>query len=76
VWGAEPDLNAIAGRMPVLVATGGHSPVFEAAADHLSTALSARRCVLVGAGHFVQRDMRFAAVLRDFLASIPADHLI
>jgi pimeloyl-ACP methyl ester carboxylesterase len=67
-WSAEVDVAGLRGSaIPSLVVSGGHSPVFEAAADDVATSLGAARRVLPAAGHFVQRDARFARVLKAFL---------
>jgi pimeloyl-ACP methyl ester carboxylesterase len=67
-WTADVDVDAIVRlRVPVLVVSGGHSPVFEVAADHLAIRLHAQRLTLATAGHFVQRDPRFVNALSRFL---------
>jgi pimeloyl-ACP methyl ester carboxylesterase len=57
-WTAELPLSALReSGTPVLVISGGHARLFEACADVLTEELSphARRAVLHGAGHAVQR---------------------
>jgi pimeloyl-ACP methyl ester carboxylesterase len=53
---------------PVLVATGGHEPAFEAVADVLCGKLGAERVVLPGAGHAVQNAPGFNDALVRFIA--------
>ena len=57
---------------PVLVVSGGHSPVFDAVCDVLERELGAERAVLPGAGHAAQRAPGFNEVLEDFLARAEA----
>lgn len=53
---------------PKLVVSGGHSPALEAVCDVLEERLGARRAVLPGAGHSVQRlGGPFNALLTDFV---------
>jgi pimeloyl-ACP methyl ester carboxylesterase len=67
-WTAKPPWQVLsARRIPALVVSGGHSVVFEAAADGIAARLAANRRILVGAGHFVQRHPQFADVLTGFL---------
>lgn len=69
VWSAQPDFElARSHGIPTMVVSGAHSEVFEAAADDIATQLGARRERIVGAGHFVQKDPRFAEVLTKFLS--------
>lgn len=67
-WTADPPWRFLAaGRIPALVVSGGHSAVFEAAADDVVARMAGVRRVLVGAGHFVQRHPQFAGMLTGFL---------
>jgi pimeloyl-ACP methyl ester carboxylesterase len=53
-WEAEIPLDLLAGApFPVLVVSGGHSPMFDAVCDVLENRLHARRQVLAGAGHSI-----------------------
>jgi pimeloyl-ACP methyl ester carboxylesterase len=53
-WEAEIPLDRLAAaEFPVLVVSGGHSPVFEAVSDALAEAVSAERAVIRGRGHTV-----------------------
>jgi pimeloyl-ACP methyl ester carboxylesterase len=55
-WEAEIPFATLAGApFPKLVVSGAHNPAFEAVADVLEDRLGARRAVLPGAGHSVQR---------------------
>lgn len=53
--------------MPVLVVTGGWSPLYDRAAGAL-VGLRAERIELAGAGHGVHKDPRAVAVLRELWA--------
>ena len=67
-WTADPPWRLLsASRIPALVVSGGHSAVFEAAADDVAERMAGVRLVLAGAGHFVQRHPRFAGMLTGFL---------
>lgn len=67
-WTADPPWRLLAAsRIPALVLSGGHSAVFEAAADDVAERMAGVRRVLAGAGHFVQRHPRFAGTLTGFL---------
>ena len=53
-WEAEIPLERLAAAgFPVLVASGGHSPAFEAVCDSLAQSLGAERVVITGRGHTV-----------------------
>jgi pimeloyl-ACP methyl ester carboxylesterase len=52
---------------PVLVASGAHSPAFDAVCDVLERELAAERLVLPGSGHAVQRVPGFNDALERFL---------
>ena len=55
-WEAAVDLGRLAGAgFPLLAVSGGHSPAFEAVCDAIAVGTGARREVLPGAGHSVQR---------------------
>ncbi|MGZ4481306.1 MAG: alpha/beta fold hydrolase [Gaiellales bacterium] len=55
-WEAEVALlDLAAARIPMLVFSGGHSPVFDAVCDAIESVTGARRAVIPGAGHAVQR---------------------
>jgi pimeloyl-ACP methyl ester carboxylesterase len=55
-WTAEIPLEALARTpFPKLVVSGAHHPAFDAVCDVLERELGARRAVLPGAGHSVQR---------------------
>ena len=64
-WDADPPLDALEG-LPVLAVSGAHEPAFEAVCDVLQERLGARRAVLPGAGHSVQR---LGAPFNDLLSS-------
>ena len=67
-WTADPPWRVLSvARIPALVVSGGHSVVFEAAADDIAKRIAGVRRVLVGAGHFVQRHPGFADLLTGFL---------
>lgn len=54
-WEADIPLDTLRGApFPKLVISGGHSPAFDTVCDALQTRLSARREVVVGAGHSVR----------------------
>lgn len=53
-WEADPPLDALsAAGFPKLVISGGHSAVFEAVCDVISTRLDAERSVVQGRGHTI-----------------------
>lgn len=53
-WEAEIPLPALASAaFPVLVLSGGHSPVFEALCDNLATAIGAERAIVEGKRHSI-----------------------
>jgi len=53
-WQAEIPLERLASAdFPILVISGGHSPVFEAVSDALADATGAERAVITGRGHTV-----------------------
>jgi pimeloyl-ACP methyl ester carboxylesterase len=53
-WEAEPPLDQLrVATFPILVISGGHSPVFEAVCDTLATRLQAQRAVIGGRGHTI-----------------------
>jgi pimeloyl-ACP methyl ester carboxylesterase len=65
---AQPALGVLRdGRIPCLVASGGHYAAMERICDALATALRARRLVAPGAGHFVAAAPGFAEQLERFL---------
>jgi pimeloyl-ACP methyl ester carboxylesterase len=67
-WTADPPWRLLSAcRIPALVVSGGHSVVFEAAADDIAEQMAGVRRVLAGAGHFVQRHPGFAGLLTGFL---------
>jgi pimeloyl-ACP methyl ester carboxylesterase len=68
-WEASIDLaRLVAAGFPMMVVSGGHSPAFEAVCDTIAAATGARREVLTGARHSVQRTGEpFNALLEDFL---------
>jgi pimeloyl-ACP methyl ester carboxylesterase len=69
---ARPDLDVLsAAGVPVLVASGGHSPGVERICDALATTLEGERLVAPGAGHFVAAAPGFTDRLERFLASAP-----
>jgi pimeloyl-ACP methyl ester carboxylesterase len=55
-WEAEIPFEALRqAAVPVLVVSGGHSAAFDAVCDVMADELRARRAVIRGAGHSVQR---------------------
>jgi pimeloyl-ACP methyl ester carboxylesterase len=69
---AKPDLDAIArAGVPTMVVSGGHHNGLEILCDALADRLNARREIIRGAGHAVQRAPGFNRVLEDFLLSVP-----
>ena len=51
-WTADPPWRLLsASHVPALVVSGGHSAVFEAAADDVAERIAGVRRVLAGAGH-------------------------
>ena len=67
-WTADPPWRLLSvGHIPALVVSGGHSVVFEAAADDIAERIAGVRRVITGAGHFVQRHSGFAGLLTGFL---------
>jgi pimeloyl-ACP methyl ester carboxylesterase len=71
-WEASIDLDRLAtAGVPMMVVSGGHSAAFEAICDVIAAATGARREVLTGARHSVQRaGERFNALLEDFLSGV------
>ena len=68
---ARPDLDAIRDSgLPVLVASGDHTPGLEAICDALAERLDAERIVCPGAGHFVTAAPGFSDRLEEFLCQI------
>jgi pimeloyl-ACP methyl ester carboxylesterase len=57
------------GRVPSLVASGGHSPALERICDALASELNAERLRAPGAGHFVAAAPGFTDRLEQFLVS-------
>jgi pimeloyl-ACP methyl ester carboxylesterase len=54
-WDVEPPVAELASaRFPKLVASGGHSPAFDAICDDLAERIGATRIVVTGAGHEIQ----------------------
>ncbi|HVY97666.1 MAG TPA: hypothetical protein VHA54_11965, partial [Solirubrobacterales bacterium] len=67
---ARPRLEVLRDAgVPALVASGGHAPFLERAADALATELGAQRLVASGAGHFVAAAPGFGERLERFLAA-------
>ncbi|MFD0000213.1 alpha/beta fold hydrolase [Nocardia sp. NPDC127526] len=67
---ARPALEVIREYgVPVLIASGGHTPAVERICDALAKVLDAERVVAPGAGHFVAAAPGFAEQLERFLAS-------
>ena len=67
---ARPALDTLReARIPVLVASGNHSPPLERICDALAVALNAERLVAPGAGHFVAAAPGFADRLEQLLVS-------
>jgi pimeloyl-ACP methyl ester carboxylesterase len=70
-WDKDLPIAALrAGGFPVLVVSGGHHPTFELLSDAVATAIgpTARRVVVPGRGHVVQRTgAPFNDALEDFL---------
>jgi pimeloyl-ACP methyl ester carboxylesterase len=72
-WEAEIPLDALSrAPFPKLVVSGGHHPAFDAVCDVLERRLGAKRAVILGAGHSVQRtgapfNERLEAFLRSAL---------
>lgn len=65
---ADPQLEVVRDAgIPSLVASGGHRPALERMCDAVATALSARRVIAPGAGHFVAAAPGFAQQLDRFL---------
>jgi pimeloyl-ACP methyl ester carboxylesterase len=69
-WEASFRLDRLAkAGLPVMVVSGAHSAAFEAVCDAIAAATGARREVVPGARHSVQRTGgRFNALLEDFLS--------
>ncbi len=66
-WEAQPPLDELASTpFPKLVVSGAHSAAFDAVCDVLVERLDAKRAVLPGAGHSVQR---LGAPFNDLLAA-------
>jgi pimeloyl-ACP methyl ester carboxylesterase len=67
---ARPALDTLRDAgIPVLVASGNHSPALERICDALAGALNAERLIAPGAGHFVASASDFAGRLEEFLVS-------
>jgi hypothetical protein len=67
---ARPALDALReAGIPVLVASGDHSPPLERICDALASELRAERLIAPGAGHFVAAAPDFAERLEEFLDS-------
>jgi pimeloyl-ACP methyl ester carboxylesterase len=67
---ARPALDTLRDAgIPVLVASGNHSPALERICDALAGALNAERLIAPGAGHFVASAPDFAGRLEEFLVS-------
>lgn len=67
---ARPMLSRLReARVPVLVASGGHSDALERICDALAVELAAERVIAPGAGHFVAAAPGFAERLERFIAS-------
>jgi pimeloyl-ACP methyl ester carboxylesterase len=56
--------------IPVLIASGDHTPLLERAADALAADLGAQRLIAPGAGHLVAAAPGFGERLERFLASV------
>src|SRR4051794_10487709 len=68
---ADPPLELIRDAgIPVLVASGDHTPAAERMCDFAAEALGAERLVAPGAGHFVQAAPGFAEPFEQFLRSV------
>jgi len=68
---AQPPLELIReAGIPVLVASGDHTPAAERMCDFAAEALDAERLVAPGAGHFVQAAPGFAEPFEQFLRSV------
>jgi pimeloyl-ACP methyl ester carboxylesterase len=70
-WEGEVPLRALAvAGFPVLVVSGGHSPVFEAVCDRLAEALAAERATVEGKGHSIaETGDPYNALLERFLTT-------
>ncbi len=70
-WEARIPLDELAAAgFPVLVVSGGHSPMFDSVCDVLEQRLGARREVLAGLGHGIPgHGEPLNAILRDFWSS-------
>lgn len=67
-WEAQVQLEELAATdFPKLVVSGGHSAAFDAVCDVLEARLRARREVLPGAGHSIQRASGYPELLAAFL---------
>jgi pimeloyl-ACP methyl ester carboxylesterase len=67
---ARPALHTLRdARIPVLVASGSHSPALERICDALAAALNGERLIAPGAGHFVASAPGFAGRLERFLVT-------
>lgn len=74
-WEGEVPLERLAAAgFPVLVVSGGHSPVFEAVCDRLAAALGAERATIEGKGHSVpETGEPYNRLLEGFLAAHDPD---
>jgi pimeloyl-ACP methyl ester carboxylesterase len=70
-WEGEVPLDRLAAAsFPVLVVSGGHSPVFEVVCDRLAETLGAQRATIEGKGHSVpETGHPYNRLLEQFLAS-------
>lgn len=67
-WEAQIPLDDLAAAaFPKLVVSGAHHPAFDAVCDVLESRLAARRLVLPGYGHVVQRHPGFNDALAEFV---------
>jgi pimeloyl-ACP methyl ester carboxylesterase len=68
---ADPPLEMIRDAgIPVLVASGDHTPAAERMCDFIAQVLDAQRLVAPGAGHFVQAAPEFAQPFERFLRAV------
>jgi pimeloyl-ACP methyl ester carboxylesterase len=70
-WEADPPLDALGGgRFPIMVISGGHSPVFEAVCDAIAGRVRAERAVLSGRRHTIPASGEpYNELLHSFLRS-------
>jgi pimeloyl-ACP methyl ester carboxylesterase len=69
-WEAEPPLEELAAApFPKLAISGAHEPAFDAVCDALADGIGARRAVLPGAAHNVQRAPGFNELLEEYLSA-------